>query len=121
MDLIDTLRSTGTIREFTDEPVADETVVEILDTARFQRPDRRGRSAGVGQGFAVGLDRVPVLLVVLVKRLLGAPQHWAVAAVVALGRPLHRPRRLRRRPVASFTTVDSVTGPALSGLPPERS
>lgn len=35
MDLLDTLRSTGAVRGFTDEPVGDDTVVSILDTARF--------------------------------------------------------------------------------------
>lgn len=35
MDLIETLRSTGTVREFTDEPVSDEALARILDTARF--------------------------------------------------------------------------------------
>ncbi|MCX2932906.1 nitroreductase family protein [Mycobacterium sp. CVI_P3] len=35
MDLIDTLRSTGAVREFTDEPVDDATLARILDTARF--------------------------------------------------------------------------------------
>ena len=35
MDLIDTLRSTGAVREFTDQPVDDAAVARILDTARF--------------------------------------------------------------------------------------
>ena len=35
MDLIETLRSTSTVREFADEPVPDEVVARILDTARF--------------------------------------------------------------------------------------
>jgi nitroreductase len=35
MDLIDTLRSTGAARSFEAEPVADETLHRILDTARF--------------------------------------------------------------------------------------
>jgi len=35
MDLIDTLRSTGSVREFTDEPVEDAVLARILDTARF--------------------------------------------------------------------------------------
>ncbi|MCE9516523.1 MAG: nitroreductase family protein, partial [Mycobacterium sp.] len=35
MDLIETLRSTGAVREFTDEPVADDVVARILDAARF--------------------------------------------------------------------------------------
>ena len=46
-----------------------------------------------------------------VKRLLGAPEHWALATVVALGRPAHPRKRLRRRPVHSFTTVDRADGP----------
>jgi nitroreductase len=35
MDLRDGVRSTGAVRAFTDEPVPDATVVEILDDARF--------------------------------------------------------------------------------------
>jgi nitroreductase len=35
MDLIETLRTTGAVREFTDQPVPDEVVVRVLDTARF--------------------------------------------------------------------------------------
>ncbi|BBY61418.1 nitroreductase family protein [Mycolicibacterium sarraceniae] len=35
MDLIDTLRSTGSVRDFTDEPVDDAALTRILDTARF--------------------------------------------------------------------------------------
>ena len=41
------------------------------------------------------------------------PDHMAVAAVVALGRPVHQPRRLTRLPVGEFTTVDTVDGPPL--------
>jgi len=35
MELIDALRSTGACREFTSDPVADEVVARLLDTARF--------------------------------------------------------------------------------------
>ena len=35
MDLLATLRGTGSVREFTDEPVADEVLARILDHARF--------------------------------------------------------------------------------------
>jgi nitroreductase len=48
-----------------------------------------------------------------VKLLLGAPDGWALAAVLALGRPVRQAQRLRRRPVASFTTVDRVDGAPL--------
>lgn len=35
MDLIDALRTTGAVREFTPEPVPDDVLARILDTARF--------------------------------------------------------------------------------------
>lgn len=224
MDLIRTLRTTGAIREFLADPVSDETVARILDTARFapsggnrqgwrvvvvkdpgtrtalrdlylppwyeylaQRAvgltpwapitDRAAESAAVesagsmprGDGFPENLDRVPVLLVVLadlralaavdrdlprytfaggasvypfawnlllaaraedlggvittmpigreqdVKALLDAPEELAVAALIALGRPVHQPRTLTRAPVSEFATVDRVTGPVFPG------
>ncbi len=48
-----------------------------------------------------------------VRALLGAPDHLALAAVVALGHPKRRPTRLRRRPVAEFTTIDRIDGTPL--------
>ena len=227
MDLIETLRTTGAVREFTTDPVPDEVVARILDTARFApsganaqawhvvlikdadtrtrlrdlylpgwrdylamgaaglRPWAPGNDvdieaaamaaaseelrAAAGQGFAADLDRVPVLLVMFadlralaavdrdldrysfaggasvypfawsillaaraeglggvlttmlirqeesVKAMLGAPDHWALAAAIALGHPVRQPRRLRRQPVGSFATVDRVDGPGLGG------
>ena len=35
MDLVETIRGTGSVRDFTEEPVADEVVFRILDHARF--------------------------------------------------------------------------------------
>jgi nitroreductase len=35
VDLIDALRTTGAVRQFRPDPVPDETVVRLLDTARF--------------------------------------------------------------------------------------
>ena len=225
MDLIETLRTTGAVREFTDEPVGDDVLTRVLDTARFApsganaqawhvvvvkdpalrtrlrelylpgwrdylamgaaglRPwspvnDPAAESAAVAaappelqvaaaQGFAAQFDRVPALLVVFadlaalaavdrdldrysfaggasvypfawsillaarteglggvlttmlirqedtVKALLGAPAQWAVAAAIALGHPVRPARRLRRRPVESFVTVDRVDGAPL--------
>jgi nitroreductase len=227
MDLIETLRSTGTVREFTDEPVDDAVLERVLDTARFapscanaqawrvvvvKDPAIRARlrdlylpgwteylamsAAGLrpwspvndpaterdavaaagepvvdaaAQGLAGHLDEVPALLAVFadlaqlaavdrdlerysfaggasvypfawnvllaaraeglggvlttmlirqedeVKRLLGADGSLALAAVIALGHPVHQPRRLRRNPVASFTTVDRVDGAPFPG------
>lgn len=51
MDLIETLRSTGAVREFTDEPVAEEVLARILDNARF------APSGGNRQGWRVVVVR----------------------------------------------------------------
>ena len=227
MDLIEALRTTGAVREFTDDPVDDATVHRLLDTARFapnggnrqawrvimvRKPALRRAlrdvylpgwyeylaqvSAGLTPwaavtdrelerravtgaadiaaaaaegpgGFAEHLDEVPVMLVLLadlerlatvdrdldhytlvggasiypfawsillaargeglagvmttmvvrdeeaVKELLGVPDTVVVAGVIALGRPVHQPTRLRRSPVEEFATVDRFDGPAL--------
>jgi nitroreductase len=226
MDLLTTLRTTGAIRAFTDDPVPDEVLARILDTARFApnggnaqswrvvvlrdpavrrgvrdaylegwkrylamtvaglrpwapvtdreretaalAPIEAGGDAPVPLGdFAEHLDQVPALLVLVadlrllaavdrdlgrytfigggsvypfawsillaaraeglggvittmpvfregdVKALLGVPEEFAVAAVLALGRPVHQPTRLTRKPVESFTTVDRFDGPPL--------
>jgi nitroreductase len=49
-----------------------------------------------------------------VRALLGVPDHLAVAAVVALGWPVHQPTRLRRRAVSDFATVDRFDGPPVT-------
>jgi nitroreductase len=223
MDLLETLRSTGAAREFLPDPVPDEVLRRLLDTARFAPnggnrqawrvvvvrdpatkaalrdlylppwyeylamgaagltpwapvTDRSAEASAVqhaaemapsSPGFAETLDQVPVLLVLLadlrrlaavdrdmdrytmvggasiypfawslllaaraaglggvlttmvvkqeheVRALLGVPTEFAVAGVLALGRPVHQPRKLRREPVESFTTVDRFDGPAL--------
>jgi nitroreductase len=225
MDLVETLRTTGAAREFEPEPVADDVVYDIVDTARFA-PNGGNRqawrvvyvkdlatkaalrdlylppwyeylsmgaagmtpwaplndpaaeaeatktaaqieaAAASSPGFAERFDQTPVVLVVLadlsrlvatdrdlgrytlvagasiypfawsillaarqhglggvmttmhgrvepeVKQLLHVPDQFAVAAVLALGKPVHQPHRLRRNAVEEFTTVDRVDGPA---------
>jgi nitroreductase len=49
------------------------------------------------------------------RQLLRIPDELAVMAVLAMGYPTHRATRLRRDPVESFTTIDTVDGPALPG------
>ena len=49
-----------------------------------------------------------------VQELLGVPQHYAVAAVVPLGRPVRQLTRLRRRPVAEIATMERFDGEPLA-------
>ncbi len=226
MDLVDTLRSTGAVRNFRDEPVPPDVLHRVLDTARFapnggnqqawrvivvEDPERRRalrdlyvdvwqqyvalrtadlrpwapitdraaeaeviRQAVADQGtrpdlgdFAEHFDRIPMMLVVLAdlrllaamdrdldrytmvggasiypfvwnlllaarseglggvitstivrrepeaKAILGVPDTHAIAAVLALGHPVHQPTKLTRQPVESFTAIDSFDGPPL--------
>ncbi len=46
------------------------------------------------------------------RPLLGLPDTWAVAAMVALGHPVRRATKLTRQPVGSFATIDRFDGPA---------
>ena len=229
MELLEALCTTGSVREFTAEPVPDAVVRHVLDTARFAPSggNRQGwrvvvvadpttrtalrdlylpgwydylamasagltpwapvteraaeadalnaapaiaaaAAAGPG-GFAEHLDTVPVILALFadlralaavdrdygryqfaggasvypfawslllaardeglggvittmvtrreaeVKTLLGAGDELALAAVIALGHPVRRPRRLTRAPVEAFATVDRVDGDPFTG------
>jgi hypothetical protein len=49
-----------------------------------------------------------------VMGLLGVPDPFVVAGVLVLGHPVHQPRRLTRRPVGEFATVDRFDGPPLT-------
>jgi nitroreductase len=229
-DLVATLRTTGAVREFRPEPVPDDVLYRVLDSARFAPSggNRQGwrvvvvrdaatrrairdiyladwyqylamrqhgltpwapvtdreaearavvdaprlaaeAAAGPG-GFAEHLDEIPVMLVVVadlralaaidrdmdrytfaggasvypfawnlllaaraeglggvittmaIRReaemleLLGAPDHTAIAAVIALGYPVREFTRLTRQPVESFATVDRYDGSAFTGV-----
>jgi nitroreductase len=63
MELIEALRTTGAARSFTDEPVADETVADILDTARFapSGSNRQGWRVAVVQDAALRLEMAALM------------------------------------------------------------
>lgn len=229
MELTQALRSTGAVRDFLPDPVEDDVLYRLFDTARFapnggnrqawhavvvrdaalkttlrdlylpgwyeylaqgaaglvpwapvtdfeaeqralEGTDALAAAAGAGPGgFAEHLDEVPVLILVLadlrklatvdrgfdhytlvggasvypfvwslllaaraeglagvittmvvrreaeVRAAFDVPDHMTVAALVALGRPVHQPSRLTRLSVEEFTTIDRLDGPALRG------
>ena len=49
------------------------------------------------------------------QQILGLPRHIAIAALVPLGRPVRQLKKLRRRRVEDFTTIDRLDGPHLTG------
>ena len=219
MELNDVMRTTFACREFTDEPVPDDVLYDILDVARFAPTggNRQGQrvivvrdrdvrrqladlcrqpmagymaQASLGESpwntivpsrvdpgavdaatlrssFLDSLIDVPVLLVICVdlslvasfdsnldrvgvisgasiypfvhnillaardagyggvittslanrepeaQQILGLPRHIAIAALMPLGRPVKQLRKLRRRAVEDFATIDRLDGPAL--------
>jgi len=52
-----------------------------------------------------------------VKALLGAPDASALAAVIALGYPVRRPRSLTRNDVGTFAHIDAIDGEPLAPRP----
>jgi nitroreductase len=66
--------------------------------------------AARAEGLAGVITTMAIRAEAGVKALLGAPDELALAGVIALGHPVHQPRRLQRAAVADFTTVDRVDG-----------
>jgi len=69
--------------------------------------------AARGEGLAGVMTTMVVRREEQVRAELGVPDHMAVAALVALGRPVRQPSRLTRQAVEEFTTLDRFDGPAL--------
>jgi nitroreductase len=67
--------------------------------------------AARAEGLGGVLTTMAVRRAAEVAALLGAPDHLALAGVIALGRTDRAPRRLRRAPVDEFATVDRLDGP----------
>lgn len=63
MELIEALRTTGAARSFTDEVVSDETVADLLDTARFapSGSNRQGWRVAVVQDAALRLEMAALM------------------------------------------------------------
>jgi nitroreductase len=68
--------------------------------------------AARAEGLGGVITTMPIRREPEMKALLEVPDELVVAGVIALGRPVHQPTRLRRNQVEEFTTVDRFTGPA---------
>jgi nitroreductase len=67
--------------------------------------------AARNEGLGGVLTSVLVRQEPAVRELIGIPEDHAIAGLIALGRPVRTVRKLRRRPVEQFTTVDRFDGP----------
>jgi nitroreductase len=50
------------------------------------------------------------------QELLGIPEHFAVSAIIPLGKPVRHLTRLKRRPVSSFATFEHFDGTPLTDV-----
>jgi nitroreductase len=62
------------------------------------------------EGFGGTFNTMAISEEPAVKQLLGIPEHYAVAAVIPLGKPVKQPTKLRRQPVAEFVTRERFDG-----------
>jgi nitroreductase len=127
MELIEALRTTGAVRDFTDRAVEDAVLARVLDTARFapsganaqagrvvvikDAENRRRLRACYMRGSRDYLALAAAGLRPWAPTSDREPDIMALAAVIALGYPVRAPRGPRRQPVSSFATVDQIGGP----------
>lgn len=69
--------------------------------------------AGHAEGLGGVLTTMTIRREPEMKALLGVPDEYAVVAVLAMGYPVSRPRKLRRGSVSSFATIDRFDGTPL--------
>ena len=108
MDLIDTLRSTGAVRDFTDEPVDDAVVARILDTARF------APSGANAQAWRVVVVKDPVIRARL--RDLYLPPWVDYLALRAAGLRPWSPVNDRGQEAAALATGTGPAGQSVGGM-----
>src|SRR5665213_2443545 len=111
MELREALRTTGAVREFTDEPVDDATVRRILDTARF------APNGGNRQAWQVIAVKDPVLRRAL--RDIYLPGWYEYLAQVSAGLTpwaVITDRELERQAIAAAGEVATATAAGPGGF-----
>jgi nitroreductase len=66
--------------------------------------------AARNEGFGGVTNTMAIAEEPQVRRLLGIPEQYAVAAVVPLGKPVHQVSKLKRKSVAQFVTRERFDG-----------
>jgi len=66
--------------------------------------------AARNEGYAGTITTMAVTREPEVRSLLNMPEHWAVAAVIPMGKPVKQLRKLRRKPVEEILFTDSWGG-----------
>jgi nitroreductase len=69
--------------------------------------------AARNEGFGGVLTTMAVAQEPAVRALLNIPDEYVIATVVPLGKPVHQPTKLKRKPVRDFATHERFDGPPL--------
>jgi nitroreductase len=62
------------------------------------------------EGYGGTITTMPVAEEPKLQEFLGIPKHFAVCAVIPIGKPLRNPTKLKRKPVSSFATLEHWDG-----------
>lgn len=62
------------------------------------------------EGYVGTITTMPVAEEPRLQELLGIPKHFAVSAVIPLGKPVNNLTKLKRKPVSSFATLERFDG-----------
>jgi nitroreductase len=109
LDLVDTLRSTGAARQFHPEPVGDDVLVRLLDTARF------APSGGNRQGWRVIVVKDPAARAAL--RDLYLSGWYEYLAMVSAGLVPWAPVTDRAAEAAAIATAAQFAAAAAAAAP----
>jgi nitroreductase len=107
MELLDALRTTGAVREFTDEPVSDEVLHRILDAARF------APSGGNRQGWRVVVVRDPEIRRAVRDHYL--PPWYDYLAIAGAGLTPWAPVTDRAKETAALASAPGIAQAAADG------
>ncbi len=107
MDLLDALRTTGSVREFTAEPVADAVLRRVLDTARF------APSGGNRQGWRIVVIADPATRRAL--RDLYLPGWYDYLAMASAGLTPWAPVTDRAAEAAALSAAPGIAATATAG------
>ena len=110
MELIEALRTTGAVRAFTDEPVADETLLAILDTARFAPSggNRQGWRVAVVDDRAIRAQMAALMQPVWNEYVALGGSTRAAFNAIDNDRPPSHPRHVRNELTDNIATVPVV-------------
>ena len=70
--------------------------------------------AARNEGYGGRITTIPISQEPKLQELLRIPRHYAISAIIPMGKPLKQLTKLSRKPVSSFTTLEYFDGESLT-------